>query len=194
MSCLRAWLVAVVVCGVSMASSIPLLLPQPAAAQSTDAIVVEGNRRVEAETVRSYFKAGAGGHFDQVAIDDGLKALIETGLFQDVKVDRAGGRIIVSVVESAVIGRIAFEGNKKIKQVIDPLEVDEVVRKAWGAIYEGNVTDQAQLLADFKKSYGAYLFEAQPAQIPLITRRDVISACHHGPYTAGGLDGWGTKE
>src|SRR4051812_3188365 len=33
----------------------------PAAAQTASSIVVEGNRRVEAETIRSYFKPGAGG-------------------------------------------------------------------------------------------------------------------------------------
>ena len=76
---------------------------------------VEGNRRVEVETIRSYFKPGPGGRLDQGAIDDGLKALIETGLFQDVKINQAGGRLVVTVVENPVIGRVAFEGNKKVK-------------------------------------------------------------------------------
>ena len=87
----------------------------PAAAQTTDSITVEGNRRVEAETIRSYFKPGPNGALDAGQIDDGLKALIETGLFQDVKISRPGGRVVVTVVENAVIGRIAFEGNKKVK-------------------------------------------------------------------------------
>ena len=78
-------------------------------------IAVEGNRRVEVETIRSYFKPGPGGRLDQAQIDDGLKALIETGLFQDVRINQAGGRIVVVVVENPVIGRIAFEGNKKVK-------------------------------------------------------------------------------
>ncbi len=59
-----------------------------AAAQTAQSIVVEGNRRVEVDTIRSYFKPGPGGRLDQGAIDDGLKALIETGLFQDVRIDR----------------------------------------------------------------------------------------------------------
>jgi len=33
-------------------------------AQSVNSIVVEGNRRVEASTVRSYFKAGRSGRLD----------------------------------------------------------------------------------------------------------------------------------
>src|SRR3954451_25303776 len=66
------------------------LLSSPAAAQTASAIVVEGNRRVEVETIRSYFKPGPGGRLDQGRIDDGLKALIETGLFQDVRINQAG--------------------------------------------------------------------------------------------------------
>src|SRR4051812_2482274 len=107
-----------------------MLVASPAAAQTAASIQVEGNCRVEVETIRSYFKPGPGGRLDQGAIDDGLKALIETGLFQDVKINRgAGGRIVVSVVENPVIGRVAFEGNKKIK---DEQLTAEVQSKARG--------------------------------------------------------------
>src|SRR5881392_2850306 len=92
------------------------LVSVPAAAQTVASISVEGNRRVEVETIRSYFKPGPGGRLGQAQIDDGLKALIETGLFQDVRINQAGGRLVVTVVENAVIGRIAFEGNKKVKE------------------------------------------------------------------------------
>src|SRR5258708_34868934 len=64
----------------------------PAVAQSVSSIQVEGNRRVEVETIRSYFRPDPGGRLDQAQIDDGLKALIETGLFQDVQITQTGGR------------------------------------------------------------------------------------------------------
>src|SRR6187551_2662268 len=86
-----------------------------AVAQSAQSIVVQGNRRVEADTVRSYFKPGRNGQLDPVAIDEGLKGLIATGLFQDVRISHSGGRLVVTVVEAPVINRIAFEGNKKAK-------------------------------------------------------------------------------
>src|SRR3954454_362252 len=78
-------------------------------------IVVQGNRRVEASTIQSYFRLGAGERLDDLKIDSGYKALINTGLFQDVQIRRAGGQIIVSVVEAPVINRIAFEGNRRLK-------------------------------------------------------------------------------
>ena len=40
-----------------------------ASAQSSGAIVVEGNRRVEAETIRSYFRLNAGERLDSYKID-----------------------------------------------------------------------------------------------------------------------------
>ena len=76
------------------------LVSAPAAAQTAASIAVEGNRRVDVETIRSYFKPGPGGRLEQAQIDDGLKALIETGLFQDVQINQAGGRLVVIVVEN----------------------------------------------------------------------------------------------
>jgi outer membrane protein insertion porin family len=88
----------------------------PALAQSAGAqIVVEGNRRVEAETIRSYFKVGPGEHLDAARIDSALKALYSSGLFQDIRISQSGGRLVVTVVEAPVIDRIAFEGNSKLK-------------------------------------------------------------------------------
>lgn len=78
-------------------------------------VVVEGNRRVDADTVRSYFRAAPDGHIDEAARDAALKALLATGLFEKVSIDRAGDRLVVHVAEAPVLNRVAFEGNKKIK-------------------------------------------------------------------------------
>src|SRR5258708_21060097 len=74
-----------------------MLVSSTGAAQTVSAIEVEGKRRVELETIRSYFKPGPGGRLDQAQIDDGLKALIETGLFPDVRIKQAGGDLVVTV-------------------------------------------------------------------------------------------------
>ncbi|SHK63633.1 outer membrane protein assembly factor BamA [Bradyrhizobium lablabi] len=86
-----------------------------AAQPSRDLIVVEGNRRVDAETVRSYFHAAPDGKFEEAARDAALKALIATGLFDKVSIDRSGERLVVHLSEAAVLDRVAFEGNKKVK-------------------------------------------------------------------------------
>src|ERR1041385_2426236 len=78
-----------------------------AIAQSINAMVVEGNRRVEAAPIRSYFKPGPGGQLGPAEIDEGIKALYGTGLFSDVRISRSGGRVVVTVVENPVINRVA---------------------------------------------------------------------------------------
>ncbi len=89
--------------------------PRETSAQARGAIAVQGNRRIDADTVRSYFHAAPDGRFDDAARDAALKALLATGLFDNVTIERAGERLVVHVSEAAVLDRVAFEGNKKIK-------------------------------------------------------------------------------
>jgi outer membrane protein insertion porin family len=92
--------------------SAPALAAEAAAQES---IAVEGNRRVDTETVRSYFHAAPDGRFDEAARDEALKALLATGLFDKVTIERAGERLVVHLTEAPVLDRVAFEGNKKIQ-------------------------------------------------------------------------------
>jgi outer membrane protein insertion porin family len=94
-------------------SSAPALAEGTAPAPET--IEVQGNRRIDAETVRSYFHAAPDGRFDEAARDTALKALLATGLFDKVTIDRAGERLVVHLAEAPVLDRVAFEGNKKIQ-------------------------------------------------------------------------------
>ena len=153
-----------------------------ALAQTVQSISVEGNRRVEVETIRSYFKPGPGGRLDQGAIDDGLKALIETGLFQDVRINRgAGGQIIVSVVENPVIGRIAFEGNKKIK---DEQLTAEVQSKARGTFSRAMVQSDTLRIAEIYRRSGRYDVRVTPEIIEQPNNRvDLIFTVDEGAKT-----------
>src|SRR5437868_14422238 len=114
---LRGLTLAGVVLGGAVLGTLALFIATASgiAAQTAASIAVEGNRRVEADTIRSYFRLAPGERLDAGKIDEGLKALYATGLFQDVRITPAGGRIIVTVVEAPVINRVAFEGNKRIK-------------------------------------------------------------------------------
>src|SRR6195952_4190867 len=157
------------------------LTSSPAAAQTAASIVVEGNRRVEVETIRSYFKPGPGGRLDQARIDDGLKALIETGLFQDVRINQAGGRIVVSVIENPVIGRVAFEGNKKIK---DEQLGTEVQSKPRGTLSRPMVQSDAQRIAEIYRRSGRYDVRVNPEIIEQPNNRvDLVFTIIEGSKT-----------
>jgi outer membrane protein insertion porin family len=152
-----------------------------ALAQTVDSIQVEGNRRVETSTIRSYFKPGPGGRLDQGHIDDGLKGLIETGLFQDVRINQAGGRIVVTVVENPVIGRVVFEGNKKIK---DEQLTSEVQSKPRGTLSRPVVQSDAQRIADIYRHAGRYDVSVVPEIIEQPNNRvDLIFTITEGNKT-----------
>jgi outer membrane protein insertion porin family len=163
------------------ASLAAVLMSAPAAAQTVASIAVEGNRRVEVETIRSYFKPGPGGRLGQAQIDDGLKALIETGLFQDVRINQAGGRLVVVVVENAVIGRIAFEGNKKIK---DEQLSAEIQSKPRGTFSRPMVQSDAQRIAEIYRRSGRYDVRVNPEIIEQPNNRvDLIFTITEGSKT-----------
>jgi outer membrane protein insertion porin family len=118
-----------------------------AEAQARDGIAVQGNRRIDADTVRSYFHPAPGGRFDDAARDAALKALLETGLFDKVTIERTGERLVVHLVEAPVLDRVAFEGNKKIKDT----ELTAVVQsKPRGAL------QRAMVQADVGRIIEAY--------------------------------------
>ncbi|MEH2518016.1 outer membrane protein assembly complex protein YaeT [Bradyrhizobium sp. AZCC 1610] len=157
------------------------LVSVPAAAQTVASIAVEGNRRVEVETIRSYFKPGPGGRLGQAQIDDGLKALIETGLFQDVRINQVGGRLVVTVVENAVIGRIAFEGNKKVK---DEQLSAEIQSKPRGTFSRPMVQSDAQRIAEIYRRSGRYDVRVTPEIIEQPNNRvDLIFTITEGTKT-----------
>jgi outer membrane protein insertion porin family len=78
-------------------------------------IVVQGNTRIDAETIRNYVTISPGRSFGASDINDSVKALYDTGLFANVKIDRRGNSLVVSVTENPVIHSVTFKGNKKIK-------------------------------------------------------------------------------
>jgi outer membrane protein insertion porin family len=97
------------------AALLTMLLSVAAPGRASETIDVEGNRRIDTETVRSYFHAAADGRYDAAALDAALKALIATNLFDHVAIEHAGDRLVVHLTEAKVLDRVAFEGNRKIK-------------------------------------------------------------------------------
>src|SRR4051794_21262152 len=88
--------------GISLGVGVVSLAAPAAYAQTVNSIAVQGNQRVEADTIRSYFRAGPNGQLDPFQIDEGVKALFATGLFQDVRPTMQGGRLTITVTENPV--------------------------------------------------------------------------------------------
>ena len=90
--------------------------PDAAAPFTVGAIVVEGNERIDLGTVLTYLPVRERELFDP-ALDAprALRALYETGLFDDVAIRRRGAdTLVVAVDERPAIGEISIDGNDKI--------------------------------------------------------------------------------
>lgn len=135
-----------------------------AVAQTAVRIDVEGNRRVEADTIRAYFRVAPGERLDASKIDSALKGLYATGLFQDVRITPGPGRILVTVVENPVINRVAFEGNKKAKD--DQLS-QEVQSKPRGTYSRATVQSDVQRILEVYQRSGRYDVRVEPKIIEL---------------------------
>jgi len=175
------------VAGLLLAGVLLSLGSGSAAAQQADggaaatSIVVEGNRRVEAETIRSYFKVAPGERVDAAKVDSALKALYASGLFQDIRISQQGGRLIVTVVEAPVIDRLAFEGNNKIK---DEQLQQEIQSKARGTLSRATVQADVQRIIEVYHRNGRFDVSVVPKVVERPNNRvDLVFEVHEGEKT-----------
>ncbi len=148
---------------------------------AAESIVVEGNRRVEADTIRSYFRVAPGERLDAGKIDAALKALYASGLFQDVRIAQSGNRLIVTVVEAPVIDRLAFEGNAKIK---DEQLQQEIQSKARGTLSRAKVQADVQRIIEVYHRNGRFDVQVVPEIIERANNRvDLIFEIKEGEKT-----------
>ncbi len=178
---LRGLACLVVLGGILAGTGIVSVASSGVAFAQTSSIEVRGNRRVDTDTVRSYFKPGPGGRLSPEQENEGLKALIGTGLFEDVHVDHAGGKLIITVIENPVINRVAFEGNKKAKD--DQLKA-EVQSKPRGTLSKPTVQADVQRIIEIYHRTGRFDVRVDPKIIELPNNRvDLVFEIHEGPKT-----------
>jgi outer membrane protein insertion porin family len=144
-------------------------------------IRVEGNKRVEPETVRSYLTFTSGDAYDPAQIDESLKALFATGLFQDVRIRREGAAIVIVIVENPIVSRVAFEGNKEIE---DDTLASEVQLKPRAVYTRARVQADVQRILDLYRRQGMYAAQVDPKIINLDANRiDVVFEINEGIAT-----------
>ena len=162
--CRLLLLVALLSPGVVCADAVLFKATAIAQASAIRAINVSGNRRVEPETVRSYLKFSVGDAYDPAKVDGSIKALFATGLFSDVRIDRSGADVIVTVVENPVINQVAFEGNSEVDT--ETLR-NEVQMKPRSVFTRARVQSDVQRILDVYQRQGRYSATVEPKIIEL---------------------------
>jgi outer membrane protein insertion porin family len=84
--------------------------------RSLDQVVVQGNQRIEAETIIAYVGATPGSAITADQVNTAVRRLYETELFRDVAITPQGGVMLVEVVENPSINRVVFEGNDDVSE------------------------------------------------------------------------------
>jgi outer membrane protein insertion porin family len=156
-------------------------MASPADAAVVSRIDVQGNERVDDETVRAYVLVQPGRSYSNADIDQSLKALFETGLFADVSIRQGGGALLVIVVENPIIAEVAFEGNKRFKD--DQLK-SVVQSEARGVFTRAKVQGDVQRILELYRRGGRFQASVTPKVIELPQNRvNLVFEVAEGPKT-----------
>jgi outer membrane protein insertion porin family len=137
-------------------------------AQIIAQIKIEGNQRVEDETVLSYLQFSRGDEFDPEKIDESIKVLFQTGLFSDVQMFQRGNTLVIKLEENPLINKVNFEGNKELDDAALAKEVE--VRERMIYTKARVQSDTQRVLALYQKS-GFYNVRVAPKLIRLPENR-----------------------
>ena len=117
-----------------------------------DDIRVEGLQRISAGTVFNYLPLKIGDSVDEHLISKSIRELYKTGFFKDVRLEREGQTLIVSVLERPAIASIEFEGNKDIET--EGLEKAlKQIGFAEGRVYDKSIVQR--VVAELERQYYA---------------------------------------
>jgi len=145
-------------------------------------IQVQGNQRIEPETVASYLVVQPGQAADQQLIDLSLKTLFRTGLFADAAISmQPDGTLLVEVQENPIVNRVIFEGNRKVKED----KFTEEIQLAPRIVYtRAKVQSDVQRIIEVYRRTGRFAATVTPKVTPLDQNRvDVVFEVDEGPIT-----------
>ncbi|MXN67015.1 outer membrane protein assembly factor BamA [Stappia sp. GBMRC 2046] len=179
----RAFLLATVAMGVGAVApeGVPVIGIKAAQAAVASRIQVEGTTRIEDATVESYITIRPGQPYGPSDVDESLKALFATGLFEDVSISQSGGTLIVRVVENPIVSRISFEGNDKISDE----SLTAVVRTTERSVLtKAKVQSDVQNILEAYRRSGRYRASVEPKIISRDNNRvDLVFEINEGDKT-----------
>ncbi len=146
-------------------------------------IKIDGLERVEPETVLSYVDVKKNVLTDDAKLDESLKQLYATGLFEDVSLNVSqDGLLIINVVENPVINKVLFDGNDKVDDTMLETEVRLQPRSTYS---RAKVQEDVQRILEVYKRTGRYAVAVDPQIIKRDQNRvDLIFNIDEGPQAA----------
>ncbi len=144
-------------------------------------ITIDGNERIDSQTIISYLPIQPGQTVDSEMIDLAVKTLYNTDLFSDVQIAMNGNDMVVNVVESPIINQVVFEGNHAMTK--DKLR-DEVQIRPRGIFTKAKVQEDVQRIVELYRKSGRISAVVTPKIVELPQKRvDLIFEISEGPKT-----------
>ena len=143
-------------------------------------INIDGLQRVEPETVLSYVNISKNTSTSDSKLDEALKQLYSTGLFNDVSLNVSPeGVLNIKVEENPIINQVLFEGNDKID---DEMLTSEVRLSPRSTYSRSKVQEDIQRILEVYKRSGRYAAVVEPQIIKRDQNRvDLIFKIDEGP-------------
>ena len=138
-------------------------------------IRVEGLQRISAGTVFNYLPIRVGDSVSEQSTAEALRALFKTGFFNDVRLEREGDVLVVSVTERPAISSIEVTGNKDIKTE-DLLDALKQVGVAEGRVFDRSLLERVE--TELQRQYfarGKYAVNIETTVNPLPRNRVAIN-------------------
>ena len=125
------------------------------AAQANDfeinEIIVDGNRRIETETIRSYTEIETPALLTTGEVNDAVQRVRASNLFESVSAEVQGKRLKVTVVEFPTVNEVVFEGNDRLGDK----QLSALVRSQSRRVYSvSQVRDDANAIAEAYANQG----------------------------------------
>ena len=139
----------------------PDLAPEPGPFTVTD-IRIDGLQRIGAGTVFTYLPVERGDTLDQSHASEALRALYKTGFFEDVRLDRQGNILVVTVTERPAINKLTLEGNKDIKTEDLQKGLNDIGLTEGGTFDRHDLDEVTQELTRQYNNRGKYNVEVTP--------------------------------
>ena len=144
-------------------------------------IKVEGNERIDADTIISYLPVRVGQAVNPLTIDAMVKTLYRTELFSDVQIALNGNDLDIKVAENPIINQVLFEGNHAMTK--DKLR-DEVKIRPRGVFTKSKVQSDVQRIIELYRRSGRISAVVSPKIVELPQKRvDLIFELNEGPKT-----------
>ena len=145
--------------GVMMVSCLWLVQAAQANDFKINEIIVDGNRRIETATIRSYTEIETPAVLTTGAVNDAVQRVRASNLFESVSAEVQGNRLKVTVVEFPTVNEVVFEGNDRLGSK----QLSALVRSQSRRVYSvSQVRDDANAIAEAYANQGRISASVEP--------------------------------